>query len=158
MIPAQHEMQSADRTLIMTRIFDAPRELVFAAWTEPDHLARWWGCAGTKVTRFTGDFRVGGGFRVTMRLEDGSDHRVCGVCREFVRPERLSFTWASEDENGVLGHETVVTVSFADLDGRTELTLHQAEFESVDMRDQHETGWTMSFDRLVAFVADRSAA
>ena len=148
----------ADRILLMTRVFDAPRELVFKAWTEPEHLARWWGCAMTTATTFKGDFREGGAFHVKMRLEDGSDHRVRGVYRAFDPPERLSFTWAWEDENGNLGHETIVTVTLVDLDGRTELTLRQAIFESTEMRDMHREGWTASFDRLVDFLALARAA
>ena len=148
----------ADRILLMTRVFDAPRELVFKAWIEPEHLARWWGCAMTTVTTFKGDFREGGAFRVVMRLEDGSDHRVRGVYRAVEPPERLSFTWAWEDEEGNLGHETIVTVTLADRDGKTELTLRQAIFETEEMRDLHREGWTASFDRLVDFLAPARAA
>lgn len=146
------------RTLVMTRVFDAPRQLVFKCWTEPEHLARWWGCAGSTVTTFKGDFRPGGAFRVVMRLSDGSDHRVCGVFREIAAPERLAFTWAWEDPEGRLGHETLVTVSFAERGGKTEITLRHAVFETVPTCDLHRQGWTASFDRLAGYLAKAKAA
>ena len=77
-----------------------------------------------------------------MRAPDGSEHRKRGVYREIVEPERLVFTYASEDADGNPGHETLVTVTFADVGGQTKLTLHQGVFESVVARNAHEGGWT----------------
>jgi len=142
-----------ERVLILNRVFDAPRALVFKAWTEPEHLARWWGCETTAITEFTGDFRVGGAFHVSMRLADGSDHRLHGIYREFDRPERLSFTWAWEDEDGVPGHETLVTVTFTEENGKTAMALHQAVFESETVRDEHHEGWSVGLDRLADWLA-----
>ena len=146
--------ETPERVLVLNRVFDAPRALVFKVWTEPEHLARWWGCETTAVTNFTGDFRVGGAFHVSMRLADGSDHRLHGVYREFEPPERLSFTWAWEDEDGNPGHETLVTVTFADENGKTAMTLHQATFESETMRDTHHDGWSVALDRLAGLLAE----
>jgi uncharacterized protein YndB with AHSA1/START domain len=143
----------AERVLLITRLLDAPRRLVFKAWTEPEHVVRWWGCAGSTVTTFKRDLRPGGEYRVLMRLDDGTDHRVRGVYREIVEPERLVFTWAWEDAAGHLGHETLVTVTLVERGGKTEMTLRHAVFESTDMRDLHGLGWNASFDRLVAYLA-----
>jgi uncharacterized protein YndB with AHSA1/START domain len=74
------------------------------------------------------------------------------VFREIKPPERLVFTWAWEDENGKLGHETLVTVTMTEQGSKTKLTLHQAVFESVTARDAHNTGWTSSIERLAAYV------
>ena len=150
--------EPAERVLEMTRVFDAPRELVFKAWTEPEHLARWWGCAMTQVIDVDGFIRPGETFKVKMQLEDGSLHRVRGVCRDFERPERVSFTWAWEDEDGNLGHETLVTVTLVDLGGKTELNFRQALFETMEMRDLHHEGWSASFERLVGFLSAKQAA
>lgn len=155
---ALNESVPEARTLVMTRVFDAPRQLVFKCWTEPEHLARWWGCAGSTVTTFKEDFRPGGAFRVVMRLSDGSDHRVCGVFREIAAPERLAFTWAWEDPEGRLGHETLVTVTFAERGGKTEITLRHAVFETVPTCDLHRQGWTASLDRLAGYLAKAKAA
>lgn len=143
----------AERTLVITRRLDAPRSLVFKVWTQPEHIARWWGCASTTVTTFTCDLRPGGEYRVLMRQADGSDHRVRGVYRAIVEPERLVFTWASEDADGHRGHETLVTVTFVERGQKTEMTLHQAVFESMDARDRHRQGWTESLDRLAGYMA-----
>lgn len=143
----------AERTLVITRLLDAPRSLVFKVWTQPEHLARWWGCAGTKVTTFECDLRPGGEFRFHVRLTDGSDHWTRGVYREVVEPERLVFTWALEDADGRLGHETLVTVTFVERGQKTELTLHHAVFESTEARDRHRKGWAESLDRLAGYLA-----
>ena len=72
--------------------------------------------------------------------------------REIKPPERLVFTWAWEDENGQLGHETLVTVTMVEQGAKTKLTLHQAVFESVTSRDAHNTGWSETMVRLAAYV------
>jgi uncharacterized protein YndB with AHSA1/START domain len=143
---------TADRELVIARTFDAPRRLVFKAWSQPEMLARWWGPRGFTLPACQMDFRPGGAFRFRMRSPEGTDHRLQGVYREIVEPERLVFTWAWEDEAGRLGPETLVTLSFADRGGKTELTLRQGVFESVTARDQHHGGWSECLDRLAAYV------
>ncbi len=77
-----------------------------------------------------------------------------GVYREIVEPDRIVFTFAWEDEKGEPGHETLVTVTFAEHDGKTKLTFHQAVFESIADRDSHREGWSECFDRLEAYLAE----
>jgi uncharacterized protein YndB with AHSA1/START domain len=143
---------TAPRELVITRIFDAPRSLVFRAWTHPDHLKRWWGPHGFTVLACAMDFRVGGGWSLSMQSPAGVVDRQQGVFREIVEPERLVFTYAFEDEKGRRGHETIVTLSFADLGSKTELTLRQAVFESVAVRDDHVRGWGEALDHLAEYV------
>ena len=88
-----------------------------------------------------------------MRSPEGADLWRQGVYREIVEPERLVFTYAWEDVEGKLGHETLVTVTFEEHEGKTKLTLHQAVFESVTARDAHRGGWTSSLDRLAKHLA-----
>lgn len=147
--------KSAERELVITRMFDAPRTLVFRAWTEPEHMMRWRGPKGFAVTVLDHELRPGGAYRIHMRSPEGTDHWLRGVYREIVEPERLVFTWAWEDEHGRPGHETLVTVTFEELDGRTRLTLHQAVFESVTARDAHHRGWSSALERLTESVAAR---
>ena len=144
---------AAERELVITRVFDAPRPLVFKAWTEPDRLVRWWGPQGFTTPSCTTDVRPGGAFRFCMRSPEGTDHWLRGVYREIVEPERLVFTWAWEDAEGKPGHETVLTVSFAEHGAKTKLTLHQAVFESITARDSHQGGWTSSLDRLAEYAS-----
>ncbi len=138
----------AERELVLERVFDAPRRLVFRLWTEPEHLVRWWGPHGFTLPSCRLDLRPGGAFRCLMRSPEGTDHRLRGVYREIVEPERLVFTFAWDEEDGRPGHETVVTVTFEDHGGKTRLTLHQALFETVASRDGHAVGWGEALDRL----------
>lgn len=79
-----------------------------------------------------------------------------GVYREIVEPERLVFTHAWEDKDGKPKHETLVTITFAEHDGKTKLTFHQAIFESIESRDSHGEGWSESLDRLEEYLAEAS--
>ena len=147
-------MQAVEAELVITRIFNAPRSLVFRAWIEPAHLAHWWGPKGFTTVSCKMDVRVGGTWFRLMRAPDGSEHRKRGVYREIVEPERLVFTYASEDADGNPGHETLVTVTFADIGGQTKLTLHQGVFESVVARNAHEGGWTSCLERFADYIAN----
>jgi uncharacterized protein YndB with AHSA1/START domain len=143
----------------MTRVFDAPRSLVFAAWTDAEHLDRWAAAPmGFTVTTEESVIRAGGTFRLTMHAPDGSDHRLQGVYKEVTPPERLVFTHCWVDADGKPGPETLVTMTFADRGDRTELTLRQTGFKSVESRDGHNVGWTSTFDRLAQYLADRDTA
>jgi uncharacterized protein YndB with AHSA1/START domain len=144
--------QTEDRELVITRVFDAPRGLVFKAWTEPGRLARWWGPRGFTTPVCEMDVRPGGAFRFGMRSPQGTNHWLRGVFREIVAPERLVCTWAWEDEEGKPGHETLLTVTFADHDGKTRLVLRQAVYESVTSRDAHRDGWGSGLDCLAEYL------
>lgn len=147
--------EPSERTLVITRIFDAPRSLVFKAWTEPEHRMRWWGLKGFTVTSCEMDLRPGGAWRLSMRSPEGREDRQVGIFREIVPPERLVFTYAFEDAGGNIGHETLVTVTFADHEGKTKLTVNQAVFETVAVRD-HVRGWGEALDRLAEYAATAS--
>jgi uncharacterized protein YndB with AHSA1/START domain len=140
--------------LVITRVFDAPRDVVFQAWTEPGRVARWWGPQGFVTTYCDMDIRPGGAFRVCMRSPEGAEHWKQGVYREVVEPERLVFTFAWEDADGNPTHQTLVTVSFAEEGSRTKLTLHQAVFETVARRDEHQRGWTSTLQRFAEYLAN----
>jgi uncharacterized protein YndB with AHSA1/START domain len=139
--------------LAITRVFDAPRGLVFKVWTQPEHLVRWWGPRGFTTPSCRMDVRPGGPYRTCIRSPDGKEHWMRGAYREIVEPERLVFTFAWEDDAGRPGHETLVSVTFAEHDGKTKLTFRQAVFESVADRDSHQEGWSECLDRLGAYLA-----
>jgi uncharacterized protein YndB with AHSA1/START domain len=145
--------EPAARVLVIERTFDAPRSLVFKVWTEPQHLVHWYGPRGFTLPSCKMDLRPGGAWRSCMLSPEGREHWVQGVFLEIVEPERLVFTWAHENEDAVLNHETRVTVTFADQGGKTKLTLRQAVFESVKERDSHQGGWNSSLDRLAQYLA-----
>jgi len=147
---------AGERELVIKRVFAAPRELVFKAWTDPEQLKQWSAPRGFTIPVSEGELRPGGKWRASMRKPDGTDLWLGGVYREIVEPERLVFTHAWDTEQGQPGHETVVTVTFVERDGKTEMTFKQSGFKSVESRDGHEGGWTESFDRLEELVSRRA--
>src|SRR5580704_17141265 len=102
-----------EREVIITRIFDAPRSLVFKAWTDPKHIQRWWGPKGFTNPVCELDVRVGGAWRIVMRGPNGVDYPGSGVYREIVEPERLVFTNIAEDQEGNKLLDGFTTVTFA---------------------------------------------
>ncbi len=151
--------ESAQRELVMTRIFDAPRELVFKAWTDPKHVAQWWGPKGFTNPVCEMDLRPGGSLRIVMRAPDGVDYPTTGVFREIVEPERLVFTDVALDEKGNPVLEGLTIVTLAEHGGKTKLTLHTAQTstigfvaEATKKLEGMEEGWTQSLDRLAERV------
>jgi uncharacterized protein YndB with AHSA1/START domain len=146
----EHAREAVDRELVVTRVFDAPRDIVFGAWTDSKQAAQWWGPQGFTTISCEMDVRPGGVYRACMRSPEGVRHCRRGIYREVAAPERLVFTYAWEDANGNPGHETIVTVTFDNVGGKTGLTLHQAVFETVSARDAHHGGWSSCLERFAA--------
>ncbi|MBD2102334.1 SRPBCC domain-containing protein [Leptolyngbya sp. FACHB-261] len=152
----------SEREIVITRVFNAPRELVFKAWTDPKHVAQWWGPKGftTRVTEM--DLRPGGKSRYVMIGPDGTEYPVKGVFREIVPLERIvttdEFDEGSEKVMNVdLPKGMVMTVLFEDVGSMTKLTL-RITHESAEERRKHEemgvvAGWNSSFDSLDEFLA-----
>jgi uncharacterized protein YndB with AHSA1/START domain len=142
--------------VIIIRVFDAPRDLVFKAWTEPGHVAQWWGPGGFTSTVLAWDMRPGGPTRVDMKGPDGVTHPMDGTVREVVPPERLVFVAGALDGAGKLMFEVLTTVTFEQLGGKTRLTLKLRVVRKGPGADQHikgmKIGWTQSLERLAAFV------
>ena len=154
------KMTEQNIKLQLTRIFAAPRELVFKAWTDANQFTQWFGaaaCDGAELRSVKLDPRVGGRYRLQVRRPDGEYFTTAGIYREVKSPERLVFTWAFEkdgsgDEYGeVEPPEMLVTVEFKALGKQTELLLTHEKFASVESRDRHEQGWTRCLDSLGEF-------
>jgi uncharacterized protein YndB with AHSA1/START domain len=148
--------------LQLTRVFDAPRELVFKAWTDANQFTQWFGaaaCNGSSLQSAKVDARVGGKYRLQVRSAEGEYFTSTGVYREVKPPERIVFTWQFEiDGSGdafgeVEPPEMLVTVEFKARGKQTELTLTHEKFASTDSRDRHNEGWTRCLDALGKFVA-----
>jgi uncharacterized protein YndB with AHSA1/START domain len=142
--------------ITITRVLDAPREVVWKAWTEPDQLARWWGPRGwsTPLSGVTMDVRPGGAFRLTgVSDEDGTEMPTQGIYREVVEPERLVIEEPAEDA----WHDGAVSVvTLTDLgDGRTEMVLHTTIQTTDEMRGQAAAGMAGSIDRLAETLESR---
>ncbi len=123
---------TADRELVFTRVFDAPRELVFEAWTDPKHVARWWGPNGFTTTIQEMDVRPGGVWRHVMRGPDGRDYLNKIIFLEVVRPERLVFKHEPEKGSEPVTHQT--TVTFAEEGSKTSVTMRML-FPSAKARE-----------------------
>jgi uncharacterized protein YndB with AHSA1/START domain len=147
----------AERELTITRVFDAPRALVFKAWTDPKHLAQWWGPQGFTNPVCEFDARAGGALRIHMSGPDGSVYPMKGVIQEIVAPERLVFTNIAIDASGNHLLEGLTTVIFSDERGKTKMTLHTKAVAVTEVAIAYlqgmEMGWTQSIDKLEAFVA-----
>ncbi len=144
---------SGQGELVITRVFKAPPELVFAAWTQPERLAHWSGPEGFTTPHHEMDLRPGGRYRACLRSPEGVDHWVRGVYREVQPPMRLVMTHAWEDEGGQPGPETLITVTFdQEAAGHTRMHFRQTGFTSKESRDGHLGGWSSSFDKLAAHL------
>lgn len=152
--------------LVLMRVFDAPRELVFKAWTEPEHFARWWGPKGWTVPVCQIDLRPGGRILFCMRSPEGQDVWNGGVYREVSPPERLVSTDYFADEHGNpvsptqyglspdFPAEALVTVTFEEQAGKTKLTLRQTVPPAVAAQAGAQQGWNESFDKLAAYLKE----
>ena len=142
---------ATDNELVINRTFDAPRELVWKAWTED--MDKWSAPRGFTIPFGEADLRPGGKWRATMVSPDGKELALGGVYREIVPPERLVFTHAWDDDNGKPGPETVVTVTLIARGQKTEMNFRQTGFDSVESRDGHAEGWGECFDILEELLA-----
>ncbi len=142
---------STQDTVNLRRIFKAPREKVFRAWTDPEELKKWWGPEGYTTPSAEVDLRVGGKYRLGMRkLPDGQIFYLSGIYREVRPPERLVYTWRweAQPEHG----ETLVTVEFRQMGDSTEVVLTHERFPTEKARDDHNRGWTGCLDRLAKLL------
>jgi uncharacterized protein YndB with AHSA1/START domain len=150
-------MEALERTLLLRRVFHAPRFLVFRAWTDPEYVAQWWGPKDFTNLICELDARPGGGIRIDMRGPDAVVHPMRGIFNEIVEPERLVFTSGALDENGDLLFEVVTTVTFSERGGKTTLTLQARVVKSTARAgrrlDGMTEGWTQRLSRLEALVA-----
>jgi uncharacterized protein YndB with AHSA1/START domain len=134
--------------LVITRAFEAPRKLVWQAWTQSEHLLRW-SCPKDFIVLFSeSDLRPGGDWRVRMRSPEGREYVMFGEYREIIEPERLVFTHGWEEDEIHDGHETLVTVQLEEQDGRTIMTFTQSNLATASSRDGHAGGWGGAFDNL----------
>lgn len=141
------------QALVIERSFDAPRALLFKVWTDPAHMARWWGCDYMTNNKIVNDLRVGGDFESKMTLADGSNHIISGRYLEIDAPARLKFTWTwvNGDQKG---SDSIVTVDLKEDGDATRMTLRHERFATVEECDSHREGWTASVDRLAQELAN----
>jgi len=149
----------AEHELHITRVFDAPRELVWKVWTDPEHMKQWAGPRQFMATHVENDPRTGGKWRLCLHTDgfdvgDGElktfDLWQGGENLEVVEPERLVYTFKWDQNPGLSANvETVITIRLEEHDGKTTMNFHQAFFVTDKDRDGHMRGWNSAFDKLV---------
>ena len=146
----------AETEVVLTRVFDAPRALVFRIWTEPQHLAKWWGPRDFTNPVCELDVRVGGRIFVEMHAPDGTVYPMTGTFREIVVPERLVFSAIATDGDGHGLLEGLITVTFEEEGAKTRLTVREKAVAlqpaAGPMLARMETGWAQSLYRLQTVV------
>ena len=150
-------MEAGLLEISLTRRIAATREIVFAAWTDAKHLAQWWGPKGFANPVCEADARVGGAIRIHMRAPDGVIYPMTGRFLEIDRPHRLVFSTAALDGEGKPMFEVLNTVTFTEIDGRTEISLVARVTNTTAAAPQYlagmSQGWSQSLDRLAELIA-----
>jgi uncharacterized protein YndB with AHSA1/START domain len=159
------EEQARKGELVITRVFDAPLELVWRAWTEPEHFKKWWGPRGFTTPVAKMDVRAGGKYLWCMEDTDGTQYWITGVYREVVPRKRIMNTESFADEDGNVvpasrygmgddwPPETLVSVNFEPAGGRTRITMRHSGLPANEMGEKSADGWNESFDRLAESLA-----
>ncbi|MGI0009846.1 MAG: SRPBCC family protein [Nitrosopumilaceae archaeon] len=158
-MPEKNNTFTGKSDLVITRIFDAPRELVWKAWTDPEHMKRWWGPKDFTAPFCKIDFHVGGVYLFCMQSPDGMNYWSTGIYREIIPLEKIVMTNSFADEkgnivpathygmDGDIPLEMLVTVTFEEGDGRTKMTMRHVGIPAGIIRDSN-VGWNTSFDKL----------
>lgn len=154
-----------EQVVAITRVFDAPRELVWNAWTECERLMRWWGPKGFTTPSCKIDLRAGGAYRNCMRSPEGKNYCSTGIYRDIVPLKRIVCTDSFADEEGNVVPAThygmsadfplemLVTVTIEEIEGKTKLTLTHIGLPSGEDYDNCRAGWNESFDKLAEVLA-----
>jgi len=154
MIQNKPTQSDTDLSITLTRVFDAPRHLVYEAWTQKEHLDKWCAPRGFTILESHAEFKVGGEWRCVMIAPDGEKLPVGGVYHQIIPNELLVMSHIWEEDEGTPEHKTVLTVRFADEGKKTRVTLEQSVFKSVESREGHRHGWTESLDVLGEHLAE----
>jgi len=148
--------ESSPWDLVLTRTFDAPRELVFKAWTDAKQVQQWWGPHGFTNPRCEVDARRGGAIHIDMRGPNGVVYPMKAVFEEVTEPERLVFVTSALDDRGNSMFDVRNTVIFVERGGKTELTLKARVVRATAVAPQYlegmQVGWSQSLERLQAYV------
>ena len=145
---------SDGRKLVLTRTYDAPIDLVWMVWADPQHAKQWWGPRGFTAPVVELDERPGGKWRAQMIAPDGTELWQHGVYREIVPKQRIVYTFVWDREPD---HEMLVSVDFSARGKKTEITFQQTGFASDGEREGHKGGWSESFDRLGDYLKQLGA-
>ncbi len=140
-------------SLEIKRFIKAPRDRVYAAWTDPAQLKKWFGPENVKTRDLIADVRVGGEFRWDLTNPEGKDMTISGQYREVQPGKKIVFTWQLEEDEDWKNHSSMVTVEFFDREGGTEVRLTHEKLPNEASRDDHKQGWNSVLDKLEKFLS-----
>jgi uncharacterized protein YndB with AHSA1/START domain len=145
-------IQKEKTSLEIKRLIKAPRDRVYAAWTDPAQLKQWFGPESVQTHDLMADARVGGKFQWDLNNAEGEKMTCRGEYRELQPGKKIVFTWQWDDDETWENHSSVVTVELSDRKGGTELRLIHEQLPSEQSRDGHTGGWNSALDKLENFV------
>jgi uncharacterized protein YndB with AHSA1/START domain len=149
-----------DREMTLVRVFDAPREIVFEAWTNPKYLAEWWGPEGFTTTMTAWEAKKGGNIYIAMNAPNGDVYPMGGTFLEVTPPGKVEFTASALNPQGEAIFENLTTVLLEETEGKTTLTLHTKVLsmrpEAAQYLAGQKKGWSQSLVRLGALVTTKA--
>jgi uncharacterized protein YndB with AHSA1/START domain len=140
--------QTEKLSLEIKRFIKAPRDRVYAAWTDPAQLKEWFGPENVQTCELIADARVGGKFRWDIINAEGEEMTCRGEYRELQPGKKIVFTWQWDDDEVWENHTSVVTVELTDRDGGTELRLTHEKLPNEESREGHTGGWNSALNKL----------
>ncbi len=145
--------QTEKLSLEIKRHIKAPREHVYAAWTDPVQMKQWFGPENVQTRNLIVDARIGGEFRWDLVNPEGENMTIRGEYRELQPGKKIVFTWQWQDDADWENHISIVTVELDDADGGTELRLAHEQLPNEESRDGHTQGWNSVLDKLAKFFS-----
>ena len=146
-----------EASLEIRRVIKAPRDRVYAAWTDPEQLRQWFGPENVRTREIVAQTWVGGKFRWDLINPEGEEMTVEGEYRELQPGRKIVFTWQWQDDENWENHNSIVTIELADAADGTEVRLLHERLPSEDSRDRHNEGWTSLLNKLETFFRDRAS-
>jgi uncharacterized protein YndB with AHSA1/START domain len=145
--------EAGNFSLEIKRLIRAPRDRVYAAWTDPSQLKKWFGPENVKTRNLIADARVGGQFRWDLTDDEGKEITISGEYLELEPGEKIVFTWRLEEDEAWKDHNSIVTVDFFDREGSTEIRLTHEKLPNEASRDDHTQGWNSALDKVEKFLS-----
>ena len=152
-------METKNKELLITRIFNAPRELVWKAWTDPEQVAKWWGPNNFTIPLCEMDVKIGGKIYIHMKGPDGTIYPMNGIYKELTKPERIVFVGAALDDHGNALFEQATSIVFEKEGDKTKLsikvTFSKVKPEAMGHLAGAEIGWNQMLDKLLIYVGNK---
>jgi len=152
----ENTKDTKEKELVINRIINAPRELVWKAWTDPEQVAKWWGPSNFSIPLCEMDVKPGGAILIHMKAPDGVIYPMNGIYKELVKPERIVFVGAALDTHGNALFEQMTSIQFEKEGNKTKLsikvTFSKVKPEAAGHLAGAEVGWNQMLDKLLIYI------